>query len=127
MSIEQLAIKDEESAHPIASNWRPIFREVVKFFAKGDFALSKGVSGVAPVDPNIASQNREYVRDYGESLVELPEETWDTSCAQWMDPHWEVLIDLYTEGEGASDLVLTGNMIETDGNPKFTVGLIYVP
>ncbi|AJQ97200.1 hypothetical protein [Gynuella sunshinyii] len=59
MIIEQLAIKDEESAHPIASNWRPIFREVVKFFAKGDFALSKGVSGVAPVDPDIASQNRE--------------------------------------------------------------------
>ncbi|WP_052830528.1 DUF7668 domain-containing protein [Gynuella sunshinyii] len=59
--------------------------------------------------------------------MELPEETWDTSCAQWMDPHWEVLIDLYTEGEGASDLVLTGNMIETDENPKFTVGLIYVP
>ncbi|MCW9058478.1 MAG: hypothetical protein OQL11_06380 [Gammaproteobacteria bacterium] len=127
MSIEPLAIKDEESAHPIAGNWRPIFREVVKSFAKGDFELSKGASGVAPVAPDIASQNRKYVRDYGEALVELPEDTWDTSCAQWMDPHWEVLIDLYTEGEGASDLVLTGNMIELDGNPKFTVGLIYVP
>lgn len=127
MSTEPLAIKDEDSAHPIAGSWRPIFREVVKALAKGDFELSQGVPGVEPVDPGIASQNRDYVRDYGEVLVELPEETWDTSCAQWMGPYWEVLIDLYTEGERASDLVLTGHMNELNGKPHFTVGFIYVP
>ncbi len=127
MNTEPLAIKDENSAHPIASSWRPIFREVVKAFAKGDFELSQGVSGIEPIDPDIALQNRQYVRDYGEALVELSEETWGTSCAQWIGPYWDVLIDLYTEGEGASDLVLTGRMVELSGNPKFTVGLIYVP
>ncbi len=49
MSIEPLAVKDEESAHPIAGCWRPVFREVVKAFAKDDFELFQGVAGVAPV------------------------------------------------------------------------------
>lgn len=127
MNTEPFAVKDEDAAHPIAGSWRPIFLEVVKAFAKGDFELSQGVPGVELVDPGIASQNREYVREYGEVLVELPKETWDTSCAQWMGSFWEVLIDLYTENEGSSDLVLTGRMNELNGKPQFTVGLIYVP
>jgi len=127
MSIEPPAVKDEESAHPIAGSWRPVFRAVVKAFSEDDFELSRGVAGVAPVDPGIASQNRAYVRNYGELLVDLPEDTWATSCAQWMGQHWDVLVDLYTEGEGASDLVLTGQMNELNGKPQFSVGLIYVP
>ncbi|WP_196161782.1 hypothetical protein [Reinekea sp. G2M2-21] len=127
MIIEPRAVKDEESAHPIAGSWRPIFRDVVKAFAEDDFELSQVVPGVAPVDPSIASQNRAYVRNYGELLVELPEDTWATSCAQWMGQHWEVLVDLYIKGEGASDLVLTGHINELNGKPQFTVGLIYVP
>ncbi|UTV98297.1 hypothetical protein KDW99_13610 [Marinomonas rhizomae] len=127
MSTEPFAIKDEGVAHPIAGSWRSIFQEVVKAFAKGDFELSRGVPGVEPVDTDIASQNREYVREYGEVLVELPETTWGTSCAHWMGSYWEVLIDLYTENEGYSDLVLTGRMSEQNGKPQLTVGLIYVP
>nr|WP_320166018.1 hypothetical protein [uncultured Methylophaga sp.] len=59
--------------------------------------------------------------------MELPEAAWDTSCAQWMGSYWEVLIDLYTAAEGASDLVLTGTMEETKDRMQFTVGLVYVP
>ena len=94
---------------------------------EGDFELSQGVAGEAPVDSGIATQNRASVRNYGEFLVELPEDTWATSCSQWMGQHWEVLVDLYTEGEGTSDLVLTGRMNELNGELHFTVGLIYVP
>lgn len=44
-----------------------------------------------------------------------------------MEGYWDVLVDLYTKGEGLSDLVLTGKMIEVNGEPQYTVGLIYVP
>jgi len=108
MCKEPIAVKDEETAHPIASSWRPIFREIVKAFIEDDFELYRGVDRVLPVDPSVASQNRTYVKNYGEVLLELPEDTWATSYAQWMGQHWEVLIDLYTKDEGASDLVLTG-------------------
>ena len=101
--------------------------EVVRAFSRGDFELTCRAEGVDVVSPEIATQNKEYVDDYGESLVELSDKTWETSCAQWMGLHWDILIDLCTEGGGISDLVLTGEMLEINGTPHFTVGLIYVP
>jgi hypothetical protein len=127
MSDQPIAIKDEDAAHPIAESWRPMLCEVVCAFARGDFELKCGAEGINVVSPIIAAQNQEYVEDYGESLVELSDKTWESSCAQWMGSHWDVLIDLCTEGEGISDLVLTGEMRDIDGKPHFTAGLIYVP
>lgn len=121
------AIDDENAAHPIASSWRPVLRNVVSAFVRGDYRLSHPICGVYPVAPDIADHIRSYISEYGEVLVELPEETWKTSCAQWMGSYWEVMLDLYTEGEGASDLVLTGRMEEAEGKIQFTVGLVYVP
>ncbi|MBL3557125.1 hypothetical protein JK643_12045 [Marinobacter sp. JB05H06] len=102
-------------------------RKVVSAFVKGNYQLSRPIEGVSPVPPDVASHIQNYIAGYGETLVELPEETWSTSCAQWMGAYWDVLVDLYTEGEGASDLVLTGRMDEVEGKPQFTVGLVYVP
>ena len=124
---EIYAIKDETASHPIASSWRPLLEKVVNSFSKGDYELNCSIEGVEPVAPDIAEHNRKYVAEYGEVLVELPEKTWESSCAQWMETHWDVLIDLYTQNEGLSDLVLTGKMLEINGKPYFTVGLIYVP
>ena len=124
---EPTAIKDEDAAHPIAVTWRPMFTEIVRAFTEGDYELSRGVKGVDSVESDIAEHNRNYIKEYGEVLIELPIKTWESSCAQWMGSHWDVLIDLYTEGEGLSDLVLNGKMVENNGAPHFTVGLIYVP
>jgi hypothetical protein len=60
-----------------------------------------------------AEQIRRYLADYGCTLVELPEDTWQTSVSQWMETHWEVLVDLWTAEEGRSDLVLAGRVVET--------------
>ncbi|WP_419178344.1 DUF7668 domain-containing protein [Gallaecimonas mangrovi] len=38
-----------------------------------------------------------------------------------------MLIELCTEGEGVSDLVLTGKVAEVEQGYQFTIGLIYVP
>lgn len=124
---EPNAIKDENTAHPIAATWRPILQEVVRAFSKGDYELSHTIEGVDSVSSDIAIHNRDYVKEYGETLVELHSDSWKSSSAQWMENHWDVLIDLYTEGEGLSDLVLTGKMIKINDTPHFTVGLIYVP
>ena len=127
MPDHPIAVKDEGTAHPISASWRPLLRRVVSAFVRGDFALETGLPGVAPVPAGVAEHIRTYVADYGEVLVELPEETWTSSRAQWMDPHWHVIVDLWTEAEGRSDLVLTGNMLETQGDLRFTLGLVYVP
>ena len=124
---EPISLKDENTAHPIADSWRPMLKEVVRAFTKDDYELNCKIDGVGPVQSDIAELNRNYVKEYGEILIELPNSSWDSSCAQWMENHWDVLIDLYTKSEGLSDLVLTGKMAEINGKPKFTVGLIYVP
>lgn len=127
MSNHIVSIEDEHASHPIATNWRPILTEVVDRFIKGDFSLSSPISGVLPVGPDVARQNKGYVTEYGQQLVKLSNEVWSTSCAQWMGKHWDIIIDLCTATEGVSDLVLTGKVANVNGKPVFTVGLIYVP
>src|SRR5690242_3703501 len=98
------AVKDPDAAHPAAAAWRPVLCEIVRAFARGDYGLSRTVTGVDPVANDVADQIRSTVADYGATLVELPNETWETSCAQWMVGYWDVLVDLWTKEEGRSDL-----------------------
>ena len=122
-----LALKDPDAAHPIASAWRPMLREVVRRLAQGDYELAQGVCGVEPVSASTAEQIRNYIAEYGATLVELPDETWRTSVAQWMGTHWEILVDLWTAEEGRSDLVLGGDVVETSAGTLLTVRVVYVP
>lgn len=125
--MEVPALKDETREHPIASSWRPVLKEVVTALAQGDFQLSSGVPGVVPIAPETATQMEDYLADYGETLVELPDDTWATSVAQWMGTHWEVLVDLWTAGEGASDLVLGARVHESANGHVVELQMIYVP
>ena len=120
-------LKDPDAAHPVASAWRPLFRSVVQCFVQGDYELGRGVPGVEPVDAATAAQIRAYVADYGATLRELPEDTWASSVAQWMETHWDVLIDLWSVEEGRSDLVLRGRVVESSTGPRLTVEMVYVP
>lgn len=121
------ALRDPDAARPIAGAWRPMLREVVRCLARGYYGLAQGVRGVEPVAASTAEQIRDYLADYGATLVELPDPTWETSVAQWMGTHWEVLVDLWTAEEGRSDLVLKGRVVETGGGPRLTIHLVYVP
>jgi hypothetical protein len=88
---------------------------------------SSSVAGVDAVSPKTADHIRRYLQSYGATLVELPEAAWETSVAQWMETHWDVLVDLWTAEEGPSDLVLAGEMRDTDDGPRFSIHLVYVP
>ena len=74
-----------------------------------------------------AAKQIEDVAEYGETLVELPHDTWTTSVAQWLGTRWDVLVDLWTEGEGRSDLVLHARVFEANGGYRYEVHLVYVP
>ena len=121
------AVKDNDAAHPVAAEWRPVLSEIVGAFARGDYSLPEAIKGVDAIPHKVAEQIRAYIADYGATLVELPIDTWETSCAQWMGNHWDVLVDLWTKEEGRSDLVLGVKVTELAGEPRFTIQLVYVP
>lgn len=124
---EAPALKDGESAHPIPGAWRPTLKRIVASLVSGDYALTEGIAGVQPVKKDTATQIGRSISDYGCTLVELPDETWRTSVAQWYGTHWEFLVDLWTREEGRSDLVLTGRVTETRDGYVFDLHLVYVP
>src|SRR4051812_31945404 len=78
------AIKDEENERPIPSSWRSGIKEIVAAFIRHDYKLSAGVPGVAPITAETAAQIHGYIQNYGETLIELPEETWKSSVCIWM-------------------------------------------
>jgi hypothetical protein len=127
MPTSQQPVKDEDAAHPIADAWRPKLREIVKALAEGDFSLSRGIPSVVPISKATVDQMRAYVEDYGETLAELPEETWESSVAQWMETHWDVLVDLWTVESGRSDMVLSLRVFEAGKEFRFEIVLLYVP
>jgi hypothetical protein len=126
--IETVSVlKDEENQTPIPSAWRGTFRLIVEAFKEGDFKLERGVIGVRNISSEDASRIEKNIERYGTTLTSLPEETWGTSVCQWMRSYWDVLIDLYTVEEGASDLVLAVRVYEEGKTYIFEVQSVYVP
>lgn len=118
--------KDEDASHRIPDQWRPTLREVVKALAEGDYELSRGIPSVA-MQKEVAEQILAYVTDYGETLVELPDDTWQSSVSQWMETHWDILVDLWTAEAGESDLVLSVRVFESNGGYRFEIDSLHVP
>jgi hypothetical protein len=124
---EVLPVKDGETERPIPSAWRTVFREVVRAFVDHDYSVKAGVPGLVPISKETASQIETYIQGYGETLVELPEETWESSVCIWMGNRWDVLIDLWTRSEGRSDLVLSAHVSQCEGGFVFHIYMVYVP
>jgi len=120
-------VKDESSEGPIPSAWRPVFRDIVGALVRGDYKLGAGVPGVLPVTDDTAEHIASYVKDYGETLVDLPEETWKSSVCIWTGHRWDAMVDLWTVREGRSDLVLRTFVREADGGFLFDIHMVYVP
>jgi hypothetical protein len=119
--------KDLGNEGPIPSVWRPTLKSIVDTFVRHDYRLADGVSGVAPVSEETATQIRTYIQEYGAKLVSLPQESWVTSVCIWMGDHWDALIDLWTEEEGSSDLVMQVRVSEVDSEFLVGVHMVYVP
>jgi hypothetical protein len=79
------------------------------------------------VQADTAEQIENYIKNYGAELIELPEETWDSSVCSWAGTRWDALIDLWSSSEGRSDLVLSLHVSEKDNSFEFSVYMVYVP
>ena len=122
-----LVEKNEEEELPIPHVWRPIFRNIVSAFVNKDYKLTFGINNVNPVSEGKAEQIKEYIENYGEELIDLPDETWNTSVYICYGDYWNVLIDLFTKNECLSYLVLNAEVIEKDNNYFVDINLVYVP
>lgn len=120
------AVKDDMQ-RPVPSVWRPALVRIVDAFVCHDYRLQAGVPGVAPVSDDTAAHIRDYLQDYGATLAVLPEESWETSVCMWAGNHWNVLVDLWTEEEGRSDLVLQVHVREDRDSQIVEVYMVYVP
>jgi hypothetical protein len=94
---------------------------------KRDYRIESGVPGLAPVSRDTAAQMESYIGGYGEVLTELSDETWESSVCIWMGGWWDMLVDLRTESEGRSDLVLGGRVLEADDGFVLHIYSVYVP
>jgi hypothetical protein len=121
------AVRDGDRERPIPTAWRPVLRDIVSAFAKFDYRLQAGVNGVARVSEDTAAQIRGFISSYGATLVELPNETWDSSVCIWYGDHWSAMVDLWTESEGRSDMVLQVRAVESTLGFTFKIELVYVP
>ena len=118
---------DPDGEHPIATAWRPLFAHVVDALVRRDPTALDGLPWLSPVSPATWEQMVEYVDDYGETLVALDERTWETSVAQWMGDHWEVLVDLVTAESGRSDMVLHAMVRDDDAGIAIETCCVHVP
>ena len=121
------AVKDEEAQQPIPTAWRPTIAAMARALAKRDYRFGSGIPGVLPVSVEAAAQVESYITGYGEALVELPEETWESSVCIWMDGWWDIIVDLWTESEGRSDLILSAKVREAGEGYSFEMQGVYVP
>ncbi len=120
-------VKDNEAEGPVPTVWRPTLAAVVDALVRHDYALADNIDGVAPVSAETAEHVRSYIEDYGATLVRLPQDAWGTSVCSWTGHHWDVMVDLWTEEEGPSDLVLQLRVAEQDDGYRAEVHMVYVP
>ncbi|WP_282048858.1 DUF7668 domain-containing protein [Maribacter aquivivus] len=124
---EIIVEKNEEEEGQIPHVWRPTIKEIVRAFVKKDYALNTRIENVSPISETTAKQIKEYIEDYGEELVELPEDTWITSVYIYYGGYWNLLIDLWTKDKGMSDLVLNLEVREKNDKYVVQIELVYVP
>jgi len=126
MSENIVVLKDENNQIPIPSIWRETLFNIVEALKDGDFRIQRGINGVLQISKEDALRIERNLEAYGAQLISLPEETWDSSVCQWMNSYWDVLVDLYTMEEGASDLALFVRVSESDSSYFFDIQSVHV-
>ncbi|WP_336936427.1 DUF7668 domain-containing protein [Acinetobacter beijerinckii] len=120
-------VYDDETATQVPNVWRETLFRIVEAFKNNDLSAISRIEGVQSIELEHLQEIAENITDYGETLVSLPDETWKTSQALWMGFCWDVILDLFTEREGRSDLILSIRVFETDGVFDYSIQDIYVP
>ena len=100
-------------------------RSVVEMLVAGNFSGVEALSGGIRLS---ASEIRNAIREYGESLTKPPDTAYDDLDAievTGSDPRrWSVRFDLWTEQEGKSDLSLEVTII--DDGPQIEIDNLHI-
>jgi hypothetical protein len=117
-------VKDDENESRVPDVWRATLSSIVD-------AL---VIGGEPELPRVSFRTTDTwrhikanVEEYGAHLIALPQESWNSSVCIWVGEFWDILVDLYAEEEGRSDLVLQVHIREAKDGYRYEVVLVYVP
>jgi hypothetical protein len=124
---EVVPISKERNLRPVPSAWRTTLSKIVEAFKDGDFILAQPIPGVRSISKEDAAGIADSIEDYGAQLTSLPEDTWKTSICQWLESHWDVMVDLYAVDEGASNLILHVHVYEDGPSFAFEVHFVYAP
>lgn len=127
MSNDILVSYEKDIGHKIPSIWRETIYQIVEAFKDSDLESLNHINGVRNIALEDAKEIASNIKEYGEILISLPIETWSTSECQRVGESWQVFIDLFTEAEGRSDLVLFIVVFEKEGKFDFEIQDIYVP
>ncbi|MEE9903128.1 MAG: hypothetical protein PBU42_11930 [Acinetobacter haemolyticus] len=127
MSTDVPVLYDEDTATPIPTIWRETLIQIVEAFRTNDLTSINHIGGVQNIELEYLQEIAENIINYGETLVSLPDETWNSSQAYWMGFCWDIILDLFTEREGRSDLILSMRVFETNGVFEYSIQDIYVP
>ncbi|MCZ8370607.1 MAG: hypothetical protein O9293_11690 [Porphyrobacter sp.] len=107
--------------------WRGKFSEIAAGLAIGDYQLETSpIDGLEPIDAITAASIAENVVAYGDRLTALSDATWSRSVCRWMGDYWQVLVDLSTTSEQASDLTLHAKVFDADCS-RFGIVSVHVP
>jgi len=124
---DEYPLTDGGRQYPVARMWRPPLQAVIEALRAGDYSLRAEIPMVDRIEDAVARQIQDYVEDYGETIVGLPEESWSNSVSRWMGGHWDVLVDLWTSESGHSDLALSARVSSDGPSYKIRIMGVYVP
>lgn len=121
---EAIAPKDGENEIAAPQAWRPMLAAIVDALIQGG---EPSLPQVTLQAPDVWASAQESIRAYGAHLKRLPDESWSSSVCIWCGDFWNVLVDLYTEEEVRSDLVLQAHVYEVGDGYRYEVVLVCVP
>lgn len=124
---EVLPLKDAKTAQAIPTAWRPVFQAIVHTMATQDYPSINRIRGVQPLSKAMTARIQDYIQNYGATLVDLPDDSWNSSACTWYGNYWEALVDLWTREEGKSDLALSVRVTEIASDFTFQIHMVYVP
>jgi len=119
--------KDTVKQQLVPSIWQDTLTKIVEALKNKDYQLKKKIPGVEKLSEDDALMIAQNIKDYGDELISLPQKSWETSACLYMGDFWDVFIDLYTEEDGYSDLVLSLRVYESNSDYIFKVHSVYVP
>ncbi|MDT9591755.1 hypothetical protein RDV89_01655 [Nocardioides zeae] len=118
---------DDDDERPVPEAWRSAISELVECLVVRDKSLVSSIPQVEPISWDTWNACLSYMKEYGGTLVTLPQAAWLTSVAIRYDEEWRCLVDLWTSEEGQSDLVLDIRVIDFPDRFEIAVHAIYVP